>query len=136
MDDVKRSPMPARVIPMPERHVAVVIQLRGERPPLAQVTRLRHRSAKTEAVYRTRRRPLVAELFAEPVVCEVPWCTTTATDPHEPRCRARGGDIADRANVRRICRTCHQKIHDTEPAWAYRYGFLIHSWDLDGGDAA
>jgi hypothetical protein len=95
-------------------------------------TRLKQRSAKNAKRY-VQRRALVAELLAEPMVCEVPRCTALATDPHEPLTRARGGSILDRANVRLICSAHHSEIHDTEPAWAYEQGFLKHSWP---GDAA
>lgn len=101
---------------------------------LERRTRLKPRSAKTAAKYVTRR-AIVAELFAEPVVCEVPWCTERATDPHEPLTRARGGDILDRSNIRLLCREHHREIHDTEPSWAYDLGFLCHSWDRHGGAA-
>lgn len=98
------------------------------RAPLARRTRLRYRSRKTEALYRSRRR-LVAELLAEPTRCQVPGCTRLATDPHEPLTRARGGSIFDPANVTLICRPHHREITDTEPAWAYELGLLVHSWE-------
>jgi len=131
---VKRSPMPARVIPLPPGRTATVIPLHGQRP-LARVTCLRPRSAKTAALYRTRRRPLAAEMLAEPTVCEVPWCTATATDLHEVLTRARGGSITDPVNIRLVCRHHNWMFaNDAEP-WMYDLGFLAHSWP-DGGDAA
>ena len=100
---------------------------------LKRTGRLRPRSKKTAAKYRVRR-ALVAELLLYPTVCEVPWCTNQATDPHEPKTRARGGSILDRTNVRLICAPHHREIHDTEPTWAYHLGFLKNSWDEE--DAA
>ena len=100
---------------------------------LGRASRIKPRSRKTAAKY-VQRRALVAEMFAEPTVCEVPWCTNTATDPHEPKTRTRGGSILNRANVRLICAPHHSEIHDTEPAWAYELKFLKHSWDEE--DAA
>lgn len=88
---------------------------------------LKPRSKKTAKKY-VKRSILIAELLLYPTVCEVPRCTRTATDPHEPKTRARGGSILDRTNVRLICGPHHSEIHDTEPAWAYEHGFLKHSW--------
>ena len=95
-------------------------------------TPLRHRSAKTAQIYVTRRQ-IVAELFACPQVCEVPWCTSTATDPHEPLTRARGGDILDPGNIRKVCGYHNWLFGQAEEPWMYELGFLVHSW---GGDAA
>jgi hypothetical protein len=89
---------------------------------------LRQRSAKTEALYRAERRPLVADLFAEPSICEVPWCTAVATDPHEPLTRARGGSITDPANVRKVCHPHNVQFANDEQPWMYELGFLRHSW--------
>lgn len=94
--------------------------------------RLRYRSKKTAAKY-VHRRALVAELMAYPQVCEVPWCTERATDPHEPLTRARGGDILDRDNVRLVCHPHNVMFGADEQPWMYELGFLVHSWD---GDAA
>lgn len=98
--------------------------------PLRRKRWLRPRSPKTQRRY-VERRALVAELFLYPVVCQVPWCTSLATDPHEPLTRARGGSILDRDNVRLICRPHHSEIHDHEPVWAYEHGFLISSHAKD-----
>jgi hypothetical protein len=98
------------------------------RKPLENRTRLRHRSAKTAARYVTRRK-IVAEMFAEPSICEVPWCTEIATDPHEPLTRARGGDILDRAAIRKVCNPHNFMFAADEQPWMYELGFLVHSWD-------
>ena len=88
---------------------------------------LPYRSKKTAARYVTRRQ-IVAEMFADPEVCEVPWCTEMAADPHEPLTRARGGDILDRANIRKVCHGHNVMFSADEQPWMYRLGFLVHSW--------
>ena len=102
--------------------------------PQARGKGLRFRSAKTARKYVTRR-AIVAEMFAEPSICEVPWCTNIATDPHEPLTRARGGDILDRDAIRKVCNPCNFMFAADEQPWMYDLGFLIHSWDKPG-DAA
>lgn len=98
---------------------------------LRRTGRLPYRSAKTTARYVTRRQ-IVAELFAEPSVCEVPWCTVTATDPHEPLTRARGGNILDRDNIRKVCHRHNVMFAHDEQPWMYELGFLVHSWEAGG----
>ena len=120
---MKRSPL--RRGKALERHTP----LQGGSPPKRR-TPLRPVSIKRQRETRERRRMLEAKYGGTgPVVCEVPWCTNLATDPHEPLTRARGGSITDPDNVRAVCRPCHQVITDRQPAWAYRLGFLVHSWD-------
>jgi hypothetical protein len=101
------------------------------RKPLETRTRLRPRSAKTAARYVTRRQ-IVAEMFAEPSICEVPWCTDIATDPHEPLTRARGGDILNRDGIRKVCNPHNVMFSADEQLWMYELGFLIHSWARGG----
>lgn len=96
--------------------------------PLARGKPLAARSAKTARIYVTRRQ-IVAELFAEPSICEVPWCTNVATDPHEPLTRARGGDILDPANIRKVCNPHNVMFASDEQPWMYELGFLVHSWE-------
>lgn len=86
------------------------------------------RSKKTAARY-VARRLIVAEMFAEPEICAVPWCPETATDPHEPLTRARGGDILDRDGIRKVCHPHNVMFASDEQPWMYELGFLIHSWD-------
>lgn len=100
---------------------------------LVRRTRLRPRSAKTAALYRNERVPLVAAMFAEPSVCEVPWCPEVATDPHEPLTRARGGSITDPANVRLVCHPHNVMFGSDEQPWMYELGFLRHSWESGMG---
>lgn len=89
---------------------------------------LKPRSDKTARKYITRRQ-IVAELFTESSICEVPWCTSVATDPHEPLTRARGGDILDRDNIRKVCHPHNVMFAHDEQPWMYDLGFLVHSWD-------
>ena len=96
--------------------------------PLQRGKPLAYRSKKTAARY-VPRRALVAELFAEPEICEVPWCTLIATDPHEALTRARGGDILDRSIIRKVCHPHNVMFASDEQPWMYELGFLIHSWD-------
>jgi len=119
---VKRSPL--RRGKALERRVP----LQGGSPPKRR-TPLRPGSIKRQRETRERRRMIEAKYGTGPVVCEVPWCTNLATDPHEPLTRARGGSITDPDNVRAVCPPCHQVITDRQPAWAYRLGFLVHSWE-------
>jgi hypothetical protein len=109
---------------------------------LSRGTPLRPRSAKTERIYVTRRQ-IVAEMFLYPSVCEVTAgegvrnCTAIATDPHEPLTRARGGDILDPGNIRKVCHYHNWLFGQREEPWMYQQGFLVHSWDgITGGEAA
>ena len=58
-------------------------------------------------------------------------CTLHATDVHEIKSRARGGNIVavggDLTNFLSLCRSCHSFI-TTHPAWAERHGFSVPSW--------
>lgn len=58
------------------------------------------------------------------------WCDRWASDLHEPLSRARGGSITDPGNCAPLCRSCHARITDEEPAWAYDLGLLVHSWEV------
>lgn len=133
-----RTPMSPRVKPLrpavPDRTGGNKNAATRGTSTLSRRKGLPFRSAKTARIYVTRR-AIVAELFAEPVVCEVPWCTDRATDPHEPLTRARGGDILDRANIRRVCHPHNVMFASDEQPWMYELGFLVHSWDAPGGAA-
>jgi hypothetical protein len=63
--------------------------------------------------------------------CCVPGCTFHATDVHEIKSRARGGNIiaidGDLTNFLSLCRYCHHFI-TTNPAWAEARGFAVPSW--------
>ena len=100
---------------------------------LARVTRLRPVSAERRVENRERRKVVYAT-FGDAPLCAVPSCVRLADDVHEPLTRGRGGSITDPENMAPLCRPHHTEITDTEPAWAYALGLLIHSWD--GGDAA
>lgn len=133
-----RTPLPARTTTMPGPKAPIArtewlsSRSGGSKPrPTSVHPRLRSRSKKTAAKYVTRRE-IVAELFAVPSICEVPWCTERATDPHEPLTRARGGDILDRSNIRLVCNPHNVMFAGDEQPWMYELGFLIHSWDKGG----
>ncbi|TMR11064.1 hypothetical protein ETD86_37100 [Nonomuraea turkmeniaca] len=95
---------------------------------LERTTPLRARSKKQEVKYRIRR-PLVAELLEQRLVCE--RCDSArSTDVHEPRMRSRGADITDPKQCVCLCRDCHNWIH-ANPAAATADGWLIASWDRE-----
>jgi len=95
-------------------------------------TKLRQVSKSRQVENRTRR-AVVTQLFPERPQCAAPGCLRLADDVHEPLMRSRGGSITDPANMTPLCRSCHDVITDTQPAWAYEAGLLRHSWD--GGAA-
>ena len=99
----------------------------NRRVPLQRRTPLRQVSRKRAAQNRERRAMLRAK-YPDITWCEVPWCPRLAADAHEPLTRARGGSITDPGNVVALCRPHHNEITDEEPAWAYEYGLLEHSW--------
>lgn len=100
---------------------------------LARVTPLRAVSSKRRKANQVRRDAVYAT-FGDAPGCVVPGCWRLADDVHEPLTRGRGGSITDPTNMAPLCRPHHTEITDTEPAWAYELGLLIHSWG--GGDAA
>lgn len=115
------------------------------RKPIRQVSARRARENRARAKMADRRWPGRRE---GTVMCECgrPECSRRADDGHEILTRARGGSIADEANVKALARECHQEIQ-LGPAWAYRAGLLKHSGlccegrDVcaryaDGGEAA
>lgn len=66
-----------------------------------------------------------------PLRAAQPWCarcgaTGVGLDGHELLSRARGGSITDPANIRLICRTCHQHITEN-PAAAEVEGWALPS---------
>lgn len=116
---MRRSPMPARTSPI----------ARGT--GLARTGRLRHRSAKTERLYRTVRRPLVAAMLADdpPCALRLPGCTGPATSVHELKPRGRGGSIVDTANLAVACLSCNDGASNGHITEATARGLLRHSWD-------
>jgi 5-methylcytosine-specific restriction protein A len=94
---------------------------------------IRHRSKKTEGVYRERRK-LVAYLLDAIPVCQ--RChSARSTECHEIVTRARGGSILDVDNIAILCSTCHRWITE-HPAEATAEGWMKHSWERDGkGDS-
>lgn len=88
---------------------------------------IRPRSAKTEKIYRTRRRNLVIALLAERPVCQ--RCQSQRSqDIHELKSRARGGSITDEENLVALCRPCHTWV-TLNPIKAKEQGWLRNSWD-------
>lgn len=86
---------------------------------------LRYRSKRQEALYRTERRPLVAEMLAEYPWCQFPLgCDQRSVDIHELKSRAQGGSIIDRANLRASCRL-HNQFAEDHPAEAAAIGWKI-----------
>jgi len=85
------------------------------------------------------RRQFVRRIIGEREWCEarLAGCQNQATDVHEIKTRARGGDILDETNVLALCRACHSFI-TVNPAFALEHGFVVHSWatDEDMTDAA
>lgn len=84
------------------------------------------------------RRAMVTRLYPERPQCARPACPRLADDIHEPLTRARGGSITDPANQVPLCRPCHDEVTfrpESELAWAYEIGLLVHSWDANGGAA-
>ena len=69
------------------------------------------------------RRALVAAVLDDVPICE--RCQAARSiDLHEPLMRSQGGDPLDRAQVRAICRACHDHIH-ANPAESYAAGWLV-----------
>lgn len=94
--------------------------------PLKRTGRLRARSKRTETVYRTQRRPLVARLLADDAVCA--RCQQArATEVHERLSRARGGSITDEANCVPLCHDCHHEV-TTNPAAAEAAGWSLSQY--------
>lgn len=99
--------------------------------PLARSSGLARRSKKTAKAYAggdgvEGRRAFVARILRQRPECEariVGACTGASVDVHEVLRRSAGGDIVDDANVRALCRPCHDWIH-THPREARRLGLL------------
>jgi 5-methylcytosine-specific restriction endonuclease McrA len=88
---------------------------------------IKHRSAKTEKIYRTRRRNLVAKLLAERPICQR-CANERSQDIHELKSRARGGSITDIENLVALCRNCHRWVTEN-PKQALEQGWLKSSWE-------
>ena len=136
---MRRTPMPARVIPLHREPLAEVITITGGarvvplRKPIRAASKRRARVNRQRAAMADRLWPDRRE---GTVLCAGrPGCTARAEDLHEPRFRSRLGSITDPDNGRPVCRACHLWIH-THEVEAARLGLAVNSWADDGGDAA
>ena len=129
---MRRSPMPARVIPLHRTEpLAEVVYLdRGAKVlPLRPVSKRRARQNRQRAAMADRLWPDRRE---GTVLCAVPDCGRPAEDLNEILPRARGGSITDEDNCVPTCRGHNEEL-TMEPAWGYAAGLLRHSWnDPDG----
>ena len=137
---MRRSPMPARVIPF-RRDLATVTIITGggqvipfqRRAPISPVSKRRARQNRRRAVMADRLWP---DRRDGAVLCAVPGCGQPADDLHEPLSRARGGGIVDENNCVPLCRADHDALTfrpESELRWAYACGLLQHSYnDPDG----
>jgi hypothetical protein len=80
---------------------------------------------------RKRTRELVLERDLNRCQAYIQGCTLHATDVHEIKSRARGGNFVasgtDLSNFLSLCRSCHSFI-TTHPALAEKWGFSVPSW--------
>ena len=91
---------------------------------------IRPRSAKMTEKY-GERRALVSRLLAERPICQ--RCgTNPSQDCHELLRRSAGGDILDEANIRTICRPCHDWI-GLHPAQAIKDWWAVSRWPKPAG---
>lgn len=100
------------------------------RTPLRAKTGLRFRSRRMAARY-TERRRLVEHMLAMRPWCEARVegvCTGRSEHVHEPKTRARSGDILDPRNAVTVCGACHSWIHG-HPVQAHELGLLVWSWE-------
>lgn len=111
---------------------------KAPRKPRGHHARIKPVSDKRRAENRQRRK-MADRLYPERPKCAVPGCPNLADDLHEPKSRARGGSIVSEGNQVPLCRYPH---HDdltfrpeSELAWAYEIGLLVHSWDSPDGAA-
>jgi hypothetical protein len=129
----RRTPLKART----SLRRKTPLQSRSEltaRKPLERRMRLNPVSDKRKRQQAERRRLIAAQYPTRPL-CAIPWCVHFADDIHEPLTRARGGSITDPANWLPLCRSCHDEVTftpESELAWAYSAGVLVHSWDRVG----
>lgn len=92
--------------------------------------RLRHRSKKTEKLYREERIPFVQKILSERPICEL--CNKAeSVDVHEIASRGRTGGVRSDEWLKEecvlgLCRKCHTFITNN-PLWAEENGFLIPS---------
>ena len=73
------------------------------------------------------RRRLRIKMLDQMPICERCW-SAYGTDLHEVKTRARGGSILDEANIKVLCRDCHNYI-TRNPKEAVETGFMKNSWE-------
>ncbi len=88
---------------------------------------IRHRSAKMEKLYATKRRNIVRKLLADRTICQR-CLADRSQDVHELKSRARGGKIDDLENLVCLCRKCHQFVTEN-PKIAHEQGWAKQSWE-------
>jgi CRISPR/Cas system-associated endoribonuclease Cas2 len=108
-----------------------------KRSPIKRTGSLSRTSKKRKSLEADRRKTRELVLDRDMNRCQAGMfgCTFHATDVHEIKTRARGGEIVatdgDLTNFLSLCRSCHHVI-TINPAWSERNGFMIPSW---GGPA-
>lgn len=61
-------------------------------------------------------------------ICEMPGCNAKATQHHHRKLQAQGGKHTA-SNIVKLCHECHHvKIH-RNTGWAYRWGWLVKSFE-------
>lgn len=101
-----------------------------KRTPLKRKTRLSPVSKKRRGMAKARQQTRQMVLDRDMNRCQagLAGCTFHATDVHEIKSRARGGNIVaidgDLSNFLSLCRSCHSWI-TTHPAFAEKFGFSV-----------
>ena len=104
-----------------------------KRTPLKRKTRLSPVSKKRRGMARARKetRELVLERDMNRCQANIHGCSYHATDVHEIKSRARGGNIiaidGDLSNFLSLCRSCHSYI-TTHPEFSQRNGFSVGAY--------
>lgn len=104
-----------------------------KRTPLQRKKPINKVSVKRRKMAKARRETREAVLDRDMNRCQagIVGCTIHATDVHEIKTRARGGEIVaingNLDNFLSLCRSCHTLI-TVNPAWSEANGFMIPSW--------
>lgn len=92
----------------------------GRGPGPKRKVRLPPVSKKRKAENKVRRANCLAAFGTDPACAR---CGAPAVDAHEVIPRSKGGSITDTANIRPVCRACHDFLH-AHPLQAKAEGFL------------